>query len=102
MQVHQMYESALADDPNAFEYDGVYDSMQVDKTAARNEEKVQGKSRYIVQLKEKAEQRKREEDLAFERRQVPDDTVRPACLPVRPPACQPDCLPISLPAGRLV
>mmetsp|Transcript_14263 Transcript_14263/g.41560 ORF Transcript_14263/g.41560 Transcript_14263/m.41560 type:complete len:352 (-) Transcript_14263:2205-3260(-) len=69
-KVQQVYEDALAQDASVFDYDGVYDSMQEQKVQPKQQEKIERKSRYIAQLKEQAEQRKREDDISFERRQI--------------------------------
>ncbi|KAJ9509860.1 hypothetical protein QJQ45_011545 [Haematococcus lacustris] len=44
-----------------------YDSIQAARTQPKQQEKIDRKSRYIAQLKEQAEQRKREEDIRYER-----------------------------------
>ncbi|KAF5830258.1 coiled-coil domain-containing protein 55-domain containing protein [Dunaliella salina] len=67
-KVQQTYEDALAQDPSVFDYDGVYDSIQASRTLPKQQEKIDRKSRYIAQLKEQAEHRKREEEVRFERR----------------------------------
>ena len=71
-KVAAIYESALAEDSSVFDYDGVYDSMQEKKIQPRQQEKLERKSRYIAQLKEQAEERKRENDIAFERKTIKD------------------------------
>jgi len=45
-----------------------YDSIQASRTLPKQQEKIDRKSRYIAQLKEQAEHRKREEEVRFERR----------------------------------
>ena len=63
-----MYEQALTEDPSVFDYDGVYDSMQAAIVAPKQQDKIARQSKYIASLKEQAERRKREADVAFERR----------------------------------
>lgn len=67
-QVQQQYEEALTQDASVFDYDGVYDSLQQARVQPRQQEKVERQSRYIAQLKDQAEQRKREADVTYERR----------------------------------
>lgn len=71
-KVSAIYEAALAEDSSVFDYDGVYDSIQEKKIQPRQQEKMERKSRYIAQLKEQAEERKRENDIAFERKAIKD------------------------------
>jgi coiled-coil domain-containing protein 55 len=71
-KVSAQYEAALAEDAGVFDYDSVYDSMQEKKVQPRQQEKLERKSRYIAQLKEQAEERKRENDIAFERKTIKD------------------------------
>jgi hypothetical protein len=65
-----LYAQALAEDPNAFDYDGVYDSMQQQKAAPRHQERVDRRPKYIAALVEQAQVRKKEQDIAFERKLV--------------------------------
>ncbi len=67
-KVQAQYEAALAQDASVFDYDGVYDSMQQQKVQPRQQEKLERKSRYIAQLKDQAEERKKESDIAYERK----------------------------------
>ncbi|KXZ48345.1 hypothetical protein GPECTOR_28g752 [Gonium pectorale] len=69
-KVQQMYEEALAADPTAFDYDGVYDSIQEARVAPKQQDKVQRESKYIASLLDQAQQRKREQDVLYERRMV--------------------------------
>jgi coiled-coil domain-containing protein 55 len=69
-KVQAVYETALADDPSVFDYDGVYDTMQQQKLQPKQQEKLERKSRYIAQLKDQAEERKREADIAYERKML--------------------------------
>ena len=45
MQVQQQYEEALAQDPSVFDYDGVYDQLQQERTLPKQQEKIERKSR---------------------------------------------------------
>jgi hypothetical protein len=65
-----MYAAALAEDPNAFDYDGVYDSIQQEKAAPKAQDKVARQPKYIANLLEQAQLRKREQDITTERRLV--------------------------------
>ncbi|GIM15521.1 hypothetical protein Vretimale_18292 [Volvox reticuliferus] len=69
-KVQQMYEEALAEDPSVFDYDGVYDSIQEARVAPKQQDKMQRQSKYIASLLEQAQQRKREQDVLYERRMV--------------------------------
>lgn len=62
---------ALSQDATAFDYDGVYDDIQKSrgmKTQVQDAERVERKSRYIEDLLAKAETRKKENDISYERR----------------------------------
>jgi hypothetical protein len=65
-----MYAAALAEDPNAFDYDGVYDSIQQERAAPKAQDKVARQPKYIANLLEQAQLRKREQDITNERRLV--------------------------------
>ncbi|EFJ43409.1 hypothetical protein VOLCADRAFT_96440 [Volvox carteri f. nagariensis] len=69
-KVQQVYEEALAEDPSVFDYDGVYDSIQEARVTSKQQDKVQRQSKYIASLLEQAQQRKREQDVLYERRMV--------------------------------
>lgn len=70
LQVQEMYAAALAEDPNAFDYDGVYESIQEQKAAPKQQDRIDRKPKYIASLLEQAEVRKREEGITYERRLV--------------------------------
>lgn len=70
MQVQQMYEQALTEDPSVFDYDGVYDSMQQAIVQPKQQDKLERKSKYIATLMDHAEQRKREQDVMYERKMI--------------------------------
>ncbi|RHY99571.1 hypothetical protein DYB37_001519 [Aphanomyces astaci] len=61
---------ALADDPNVFDYDGIYDSMRAERQKLKEAKKVHGapQSKYIGALMEKAKIREVEHDRIRERR----------------------------------
>jgi len=80
LQVQDMYAAALAEDPNAFEYDSLYDSMQEQKAAPKQQEKLARQPKYIASLLEQAEVRKREQGITFERMLV-SDTCMCCCRP---------------------
>eukprot|EP00884_Botryococcus_braunii_P012394 jgi/Botrbrau1/21155/Bobra.0061s0049.1 len=67
-KIAQMHERALAEDASVFDYDGVYDSIQEQRVQPKQAEKLARKSRYIEGLLQKAEERKKEEDIVYERR----------------------------------
>ncbi|GFR52864.1 hypothetical protein Agub_g15492, partial [Astrephomene gubernaculifera] len=67
-KVQQQYAEALAQDPSVFDYDGTYDAEA--RAAPKQQEKVQRQSKYIASLLEQAQQRKREQDVLYERRMV--------------------------------
>lgn len=59
---------ALAEDSTVFEYDTVYDEIQKRKIDPRKQDLTDRKPKYIQALKQKAEIRKKEQDIAYERR----------------------------------
>ncbi|KAF0723226.1 hypothetical protein Ae201684P_022099 [Aphanomyces euteiches] len=63
-------QDALASDPNVFDYDGAYDSIQEERQKQKNAKKVNGvpQSKYIGALMEKAKIREIEHDRIRERR----------------------------------
>jgi coiled-coil domain-containing protein 55 len=65
-----MYAAALTEDPTVFDYDGVYDSIQEQKTVPKQRDKVTRQPKYIASLLEQAATRKREQDITFERQLV--------------------------------
>ena len=67
-QTAQLHAAALADDPSIFDYDGVYEGLQQQRTQPKQTEKVERKSRYIESLLDKTKQRQREQDIVYERR----------------------------------
>ena len=70
-EAKEIYEKALKEDPNVFAYDDALTDIQKGREATLREkdgEKIERKSRYIAQLKEAADFRKREQDVTYERR----------------------------------
>lgn len=67
LQVQDMYASALAEDPNAFEYDSLYDNMQEQKAVPKQQERLARRPKYIASLLEQAEVRKKEQGITYER-----------------------------------
>lgn len=67
LQVQDMYAAALAEDPNAFEYDALYESMQEQKAAPKQQERLTRRPKYIASLLEQAEVRKKEQGITYER-----------------------------------
>ena len=70
-EAKEIYEKALKEDPNVFAYDDALIDIEKGREATLREkdgEKIERKSRYIAQLKEAADFRKREQDVTYERR----------------------------------
>eukprot|EP00898_Chlorokybus_atmophyticus_P004181 jgi/Chlat1/4764/Chrsp308S00817 len=67
-EVEDRLKDALAQDPTVFDYDGVYDKMKVEAAAPARQEKTVRAPKYIGSLLEKAKEREREHNLAFERK----------------------------------
>jgi len=64
-----LFTKALAEDPTAFDYDGIYDSMktatfqqEVEKRAAKLNDR---KPKYVAQIMETQKKRKREQDIIY-------------------------------------
>ena len=70
-EAKEIYEKALKEDLNVFAYDDALTDIEKGREATLREkdgEKIERKSRYIAQLKEAADFRKREQDVTYERR----------------------------------
>jgi len=67
-KVEEQQKKAMEEDPSVFAYDEVYDDMKEKEARPKMQDKVVRESKYIAQLKEKAEQRKREQDIIYERK----------------------------------
>jgi coiled-coil domain-containing protein 55 len=62
-----MHAAALAEDASVFDYDSHFDSIQEARAEPKQKEKMARESRYIASLLETAEERKREQDVQYER-----------------------------------
>ncbi|KAI5015099.1 hypothetical protein ZWY2020_056489 [Hordeum vulgare] len=67
-KVEELQKKAIEEDPSVFAYDEVYDDMKEKAARPKIQAKVVRESKYIEALKEKAEQRKREQDIVYERK----------------------------------
>ncbi|CAN6241680.1 unnamed protein product [Urochloa humidicola] len=67
-KVEEQQKKAIEEDPSVYAYDEVYDDMKEKEARPKMQDKVVRQSKYIAQLKEKAEQRKREHDIVYERK----------------------------------
>jgi len=66
-EVEQQLKKALAEDPNAFDYDGVYEEMKGNQARPIHEDRAKREPKYIGKLLEKAKVRAREQDIVYER-----------------------------------
>jgi coiled-coil domain-containing protein 55 len=62
-----MHAAALAEDASVFDYDSHFDSIQETRAEPKQKEKMARESRYIASLLETAEERKREQEVLYER-----------------------------------
>ncbi|KAL6771479.1 hypothetical protein ACKKBG_A26550 [Auxenochlorella protothecoides x Auxenochlorella symbiontica] len=69
-KVAALHAAALAEDAAVFDYDGHYDAIQEAREEPKRREKKERQSRYIAGLLEKAEERKREQDVLYERQML--------------------------------
>lgn len=90
LQVQEMYAAALAEDPSAFDYDGVYDSIQEEKLAPKMQDRAARQPKYIASLLEQAQLRKREQEITNERIMVSCRAWRHCLCVIRAP-CRPCC-----------
>uniref|UniRef100_A0A0D9W5A3 Nuclear speckle splicing regulatory protein 1 N-terminal domain-containing protein n=1 Tax=Leersia perrieri TaxID=77586 RepID=A0A0D9W5A3_9ORYZ len=67
-KVEEQQKKAMEEDPSVFAYDEVYDDMKEKAARPKMQDRVVRESKYIAALKEKAEQRKREQDIIYERK----------------------------------
>lgn len=67
-KVLEMQAEALRQDANIFDYDSHFDSIQQARSAPKIDEKVSRQPKYIANLLETAEHRKREQDVLYEKR----------------------------------
>ncbi|XWS73851.1 hypothetical protein CRYUN_Cryun02cG0164700 [Craigia yunnanensis] len=68
--VEEQHKKALEEDPSVFDYDGVYDEMKEKVVRPRVQDREERKSKYIHNLMKKAEQRKWEQEIVYERKLV--------------------------------
>ena len=68
LQVADLHAKALAEDALVFDYDTHYDAIQEERQASKRHETFNRKSRYVTGLLEKAEERRREQEVLNERR----------------------------------
>ncbi|QDZ17992.1 DUF2040 domain-containing protein [Chloropicon primus] len=66
----ETYRRALKEDPTVFDYDAVYESFNAGKSAKKREDKLSRQSKYIADLKAKAAEREREQEMVHERKMV--------------------------------
>ena len=69
-QVAASVAAAEAEIEGIFDYDSFLDSSQAQQAQRKKAEPMLKRSRYIAQLKDKAEERKKEESIIFDRRYV--------------------------------
>ncbi|MBA0639788.1 hypothetical protein Goklo_022799 [Gossypium klotzschianum] len=70
-EVEEQHKKALEEDPSVFDYDGVYDAMKEEVVRPRAQDREERKQpKYIHNLMKKAEQRKWEQEIVYERKLV--------------------------------
>lgn len=67
-EIEEQHKRALEDDPNVFDYDGVYDEMKEKFARPVAQEREERKPRYIQALIDKAKEREREHEIIYERK----------------------------------
>ncbi|XVF05096.1 hypothetical protein REPUB_Repub05bG0141900 [Reevesia pubescens] len=67
-EVEEQHKKALEEDPSVFDYDGVYDEMKEKVVRPRLQDREERKSKYIQNLIKKAEQRKWEQEIVYEKK----------------------------------
>lgn len=67
-KVLEMQAMALKEDAAIFDYDSHYDDVQKSRMKPKQEEKMQRESKYIAHLLHTAEERKREQEVLYEKR----------------------------------
>ncbi|XVF46984.1 hypothetical protein PTKIN_Ptkin03bG0072600 [Pterospermum kingtungense] len=68
--VEELHKKALEEDPSVFDYDGVYDEMKEKVVRPRLQDRQERKPKYIHNLIKKAEKRKWEQEIVYERKLV--------------------------------
>ncbi|XP_022731866.1 nuclear speckle splicing regulatory protein 1-like [Durio zibethinus] len=66
--MEEQHKKALEEDPSVFDYDGVYDEMKEKVVRPRAQDREERKPKYIHNLIKKAEQRKWEQEIVYERK----------------------------------
>jgi len=66
-RVAAQHAAALAEDPTAFDYDGVIDEIHASRVQPKQAEKIERKSKYITTLMDRAKDREREQSIIYER-----------------------------------
>jgi coiled-coil domain-containing protein 55 len=67
-KTQDMIAAAVAEDTSVFDYDSHFDAIQHTREEPKRQEKLQRQSKYVGALLEKAEERKREQEILTERR----------------------------------
>ncbi|XP_031280460.1 nuclear speckle splicing regulatory protein 1-like [Pistacia vera] len=67
-EIEEQQKKALEEDPSVFDYDGVYDEMKEKSFRHKVQDRQDTKPKYIQKLIQKAEERKREHDIIYERK----------------------------------
>ncbi|KAH9699516.1 DUF2040 domain-containing protein [Citrus sinensis] len=67
-EIEEQQRKALAEDPNVFDYDGCYDEMKQKSVRRKVQDRADTQPKYIHKLIHKAEERKREHDIIYERK----------------------------------
>lgn len=69
-EIEEQQRKALEEDPNVFDYDGCYDEMKQKSGRRKVQDRADTQPKYINKLIHKAEERKREHDIIYERKLV--------------------------------
>lgn len=67
-EIEEQQRKALAEDPNVFDYDGCYDEMKQKSVRRKVQDRADTQPKYIHKLIHKADERKREHDIIYERK----------------------------------
>ncbi|MCL7043258.1 hypothetical protein MKW94_003279 [Papaver nudicaule] len=73
--VEEQHKKALAEDPSAFDYDGVYDEMKEAAQRPLMQDRQEKKSKYIHTLMAKAKERERDHEVVYERKLAKERSV---------------------------
>ncbi|KAJ4841971.1 hypothetical protein Tsubulata_020129 [Turnera subulata] len=66
--IEEQHKKALEEDPSVFDYDGVYDEMKQKSVLPKAQDRGTRKPKYIETIMKKAEERKREQEIVYERK----------------------------------